>query len=530
MLFATSLPFWYARTHTSAGMTFTWSLVYEGDFNSYASFIRQSREGHLLFWNQFNCEPHSAAFFNLEFLLVGWLAAVLNLEAGPALQLARAVALIAIIPLFYGLAVATLRRGAVRAAVLVVTFTGGGLGWLELFLPSVVPLHPIDIFTSLHPSSWLQLQPHHLLAQTVSVASLLLFIRGELTGRVRWCAGAAVATAAVAAMRPYDALHLALTSCLFVGVTTLRAKQFHLGATVTRLAPAIGAAFPIAYQAWLFRYHPGFRSWGANAVMPAPEVVGVALGVGLVSIPLFFGLYRAFAMDAGPVPTFLACAVAASILLISSHPIFAFAYQYVTTLMVPGVLLAGWVCEPYAPRAGAWGAWVTVTLLVCVNGLTSAWLYPGMFEGLREGEHYFSTDLLLAYRWLDSHVAAGDVVLAVPENSNRLARYSKASTVAGYRFSTPNFQTKSQATVHFFQKATNDRFRRPLLREYGVRFVVVGPEEREIGRLGSRGLQAANLVPVFKTGDVDIFEVRFVRGSPKASAPPEADASPPPLQ
>jgi hypothetical protein len=63
-----TLPFQHSR--------FNGNLAFDSDSNDYYAFMNQSKLGQWLFHNPFTPEQHKAVFFNLEFLILGKLAAL----------------------------------------------------------------------------------------------------------------------------------------------------------------------------------------------------------------------------------------------------------------------------------------------------------------------------------------------------------------------------------------------------------------------------------------------------------------------
>ena len=121
-----------------------------------------------------------------------------------------------------------------------------------------------------------------------------------------------------------------------------------------------------------------------------------------------------------------------------------------------------------------------------------------------EPQRDWTRDEVLA--WLKEHARPGDVVVAMERTSNRIARSTPAAVVAGYRFSTVRFEEREEQLRRFYDGRTRDVSRMRMLKQYGVRYVVHGIEERE-----SAYDPAASpfLVEAFRRGGGAVYQVRW---------------------
>lgn len=203
----------------------------------------------------------------------------------------------------------------------------------------------------------------------------------------------------------------------------------------------------------------------------------------------------------------MACAALAGGVLTYSYPWLSFSFQFVTTLVVPALLLALARLEPWAgPAAGARRFRPLVALLLTVNALTSVTLWATHLGEVRAGDYRIARSDLAVFTWLDAHSRPRDVVLAALRTANRIPRYTHDAVAAGYVFSTVSFARKQAQVQRFYDAAADDAFRQRLLGELRVRYVVHGPDERRLGAYDPA--RSAFLAESFRDGPMTVYEVR----------------------
>jgi hypothetical protein len=116
---------------------------------------------------------------------------------------------------------------------------------------------------------------------------------------------------------------------------------------------------------------------------------------------------------------------------------------------------------------------------------------------------YQSGELVAAGAWLANNATSDDVVMAAIETSNYLAGVADTRQYVAHWVATLAYHEKDLNARWFFGGHFDDE-RRAFLLEHGLRYVVYGPTERELG--GDPGA-ASGLRPVFSTAGLDIFEV-----------------------
>jgi hypothetical protein len=120
---------------------------------------------------------------------------------------------------------------------------------------------------------------------------------------------------------------------------------------------------------------------------------------------------------------------------------------------------------------------------------------------------YQPAEIVAAGRWLNEHAATDDIVLAMVPTANYLVGVTATRAYVAHWVATLNYYTKD-ADARWFFGGRFDETRRAFLVEHGIRFVVYGPHERE---LGADPGDASGLQRVFAANGLDVFEMRSAR-------------------
>jgi hypothetical protein len=196
------------------------------------------------------------------------------------------------------------------------------------------------------------------------------------------------------------------------------------------------------------------------------------------------------------------CALSAAIVLTYSHHFFHFAFQFATNILVWACILILIRIEGSALRLWreSWGK-VLIACVLALNAFTSIALTAQAVLLARTGAFQIDASLLNAYAWLDKHSQRRELVMADYENSNQIPQYTHNTVFCGYD-NAVRFEEKSKEVEQFFTAATPDNFRKELLRQNAIRFIVVNNNEEP--RL--RGLQDVGLVhEVFRNQSTAIY-------------------------
>jgi hypothetical protein len=361
----TTLPYVRAALAPPAGRVFAGFFWFIDDSYNYLSFVQQAASGRVLFENKLVLQPHAPALFNLEWLIVGWLTALLG---GSPLVAYRLFGLAAAFPLVWGID-HWLRRSGLpdrgRLPALLLVATGGGLGGLATTLGSLSYTDAIDLSTGLFPALELLMSPHFVAATALFLWTLAALVEERTLP-------ALLLGSALALTRPYD----------FVLVVLVRVAGVALGYAprlwLRKLLPLAGYLPVVAYNYWLFYRNPAFTTFHAvnELIFPPWYAFAVALLPGLVLAgAVFRGLPGG---DARQYWLHLLAWIAAALAIIAAPPVH-FALQFLAGIGVPILVLAalGLARFPRALPAAAIGMSSTaVVALVMILGPDKRWFVP----------------------------------------------------------------------------------------------------------------------------------------------------------
>jgi hypothetical protein len=515
----TSIPYVVGVAMSAPQSSFDGVLVFEPDMNCYLSYMHQASHGLFLFHNPFTPEPHGNVLFNLEWLLGGWIAALPGSSPEIAFHVLRLAAIFGLCVIVSRLCSEFFSTKLMRRLVLVAITTGGGFGWVLLWPRTAALLGNVaflDTYAGLHPFFWMMLEPHFALGQVCAVAALVQFLRAERNGSARSYVGAGLVVALTGSIRPFDMLYLLTAFSLYLFGAVLVVRREHGSGLLLRRGLAILVPLPLlAYYYWLFRWHPVFRWWSIQNIVPPPDPVSLALSLGLLTLLLLASLRRPGDLAGnGCNRLLMASAAVASVAIVYSYPLLTFTMQALTTLVIPAMFVAVRRLEPAVVRLGRRPAGVLlVSAVVALNATSSAVLLAGKIQWVAAGQARTPRELASAYRWFEDHAGAREVIMAARESANRIPRYSLATTFDGYHFATVDAAAKDRMVRAFYSADTRDAERLALVSRYGIRYVFHGAAERALGTWDPAG--APWLTEVFHNSAAVIYKC----GLPAVEAP-----------
>jgi hypothetical protein len=239
-------------------------------------------------------EPHEPVLFNLEWLLLGKLAALMGGSMEFAFQVVRIGWIFALCIAVYWLCSFLFDTVMVRRIVFAAILLGGGFGWV-LHIPGLGGLLPgrlfLDIGAGIHPFFWMLLQPHFLIAASMALLTLCFFLRAETGGAKRDYLLAAVACFLAGAMRPFEMLYLVVAISLYMLMVAVWKRDAGPASRQVLRSLVVCVSIPLLiYYVWLFEFHDVFRWLGIQNVLAPPLPGSLLLSLGLAGVLLVSGL------------------------------------------------------------------------------------------------------------------------------------------------------------------------------------------------------------------------------------------------
>lgn len=475
-----SLPYVLAVLWPPHGRVFQGFFVFVDDHYFYLSFVRQAQDGALLFVNKFNDVPHGPGLVNLEWSLVGYLAALIG---WPAFAAYRLVALGAGL-LLLGLADAWLRGAGLpdshRLPGLALVAAGGGFGGLLLATGAFPVMRCMDVTTGLFPFLGLLNNPHFTIATGLLLAAL--WAACESTPRAQ--ATAVVLATALALVRPYDLV-------LFVAIRGAAVAATAPWRRWPRLLAPLAALLPvIAYLYWVFYKHPGFASFARTPYAP-PAMGDITLALAPATLLACLGLRAPVTSPEGRLlRVHLVAWMLVGLLIAVLQPVH-YSLQFVTGLGLPLLALG-------ALGLGRWRPLWTWTAAATLGTTALFTLYLML---LPLPIWYVSRERMQVALALDSLCADGDVAFSPPDIGLYIAGLTRCRPYAAQAVQ-PSFIARKALTDHFYSKATPEQRARILDLSCARHVVLPGP--------------GAPLPPSEWLGEATLFRRSAIAGSAPA--------------
>jgi hypothetical protein len=474
LILVTELPYVIARAASPPAHRFLGALRNVDDVNMYFSFIRQASEGHVLFEDRLTHIPHARAFFNLQFLAVGWLMRATDSDT-LAFALWRAIGIVALVAGFQ-LLLRVAQPPPLHARAMLLFLLGGGFGWLAALVGQ--PSFDWDISAAFHPFAQALQNPNFSLPHGLVLVLLALLYRGEQTARTSWYAAASAVALIEGLMRPYDLLTLWIALPALALAGAVRAPELH--ACLRRLLPLLVTAPLLGYYLLLFRVHPVFKHWASQGGTPPPTLLEHAAAVGLIGLVAAWRVVRRGEHPLAPGERVLLAWLFGVVLLVHGAKLTSllpFATQAATAGMAPVVLLA----LPLLPSATARAGWAALLL---VNSLSSAFLLQERTAVVSThfGYYHVRDAELQAFAWLRGAVRAGDVCAANYQDGNRIGRFVPVRVVLGHYSATPGAAAIEAQLGRLLSGGLDAEAVRRLFSSWGVHWVYFSPREHPEAR------------------------------------------------
>jgi len=541
----TCVPYLLGAALSSPERVFGGFVIGVEDGYSYLAKMGEGARGAWLFHIVYTSEPHNGALFFLFHILLGKLAAlVAGIGDWPLTEtmvvvyhVARVVSgVLLLLTVYRFIATFTASRAIRRLAFLIVAFSGG-LGWLLLLLgqPNWLGHAPIDLllpegFTFLVLYSF----PHIALGRTLLLLGFIV-LWNSFSEPPRGKGRQKENTLALLASWPFKSvasglcwLTMGLIVPFYVIVAYAVAGAAWLAVMVRRktivwhetlqTALACLVASPVViYSLFVFSVNPIMRQWSAQNLILSPHplhyVMGYALVGGLAILGVVYVWRRRDEMSwrlvawAVVVPPLLYLPFNLQRRLIEGWqvPLAVLAALGLVRFVLPAwrrTRLVHWLIRfPRYSRRGLTRWAIAFTLLimtptyVLLLGSGCVAIVARTAPIFREGGEVRALD------WLAGRATYEDVVLSSYELGNYLPARVGARVFIGLGTETAHIEDKRALMKRFFDPATSDDWRAQFLQDYGITYVLAGPEERFApGNLHS-------LSPVYQIEGYTVFQV-----------------------
>ncbi len=533
-----SVPYLYVHHITQPSHVFLGQIISTLDHNMYFSFIRQAESGHFLFRNRLTYIEHAPVFVNLEFWFVGTLQRITGFDENQLYKWWRILGIVSLVTGFVLNARLLLQSTAKVYAATALFLFSGGIGFIHtslnlmgfravvkhwgVFGYSATSALSLDTSSCIMPFNQMMTNPHFSLPTGIILLGFYYFLSAEMKNNLSHYALSGCFFFLTGLIRPYDILPVVCAIPVYVALTNKAGKFSGLekpGAVVWRLLPVMCVVPVLAYNVWLFRWHPVFSHWSSQGnnshMIPSFLVHYVNFGIiGLLAL-LRVALYKKVRFGSSEI--FLS--ILFVVTLIINHA------GHYTTLMPWSFQVGAFAAAPLvllgcAPEYGelfrqryVYRIFVTAVALVVVASNLALVEFRCAIIGDRKNFSHMLTskDEYDSWIWLRNHSRPGEVLLSSFYSSSRIAKYTDLNVVAGHPFVTPEFERTQQIAAKVVFDSVIGQPAWEALQQLRVDYIYIGPTERVFARYQIKDTDSVRRV--FSNPVVDIYKILRKTGS-----------------
>jgi len=478
----TLVPYAVANAMPQPGMEFAGLLINPMDGFSYLAKMRQGAEGEWLFRLPYAPDPGPGVLLFQYHMMLGHLSRLLGLSLLSTYHGARVASSFIMYLSGFLLFSRLLPIPRARWSAFLVTLAGSGLGWVGFLfgrMPSDLTIpESIPFFSCLANA-------HFPLATALVLGTATTILAGPRNAALG-TAMAFVLGFLLGAVQPFAVIGLALALALWL----LWEASVHEGGFRKALAGhpgvrarvlvffGLGGGIWVAYDYWILRSHPVLAAWTAQNQTLSPPIIDYLFGYAVILVPGMIAIFRARSYRSPEGRLMLAWAVAGALLLYA--PV-AFQRRLALGLFYP---LAALAALGIVSVAGSRRRVAMILMVVILAGLPSNLLAAAAGPvQVGRGDPLLVVDSsdLDAYRWMETHVEGGPIVLAGPTTGNRLPAYADVRVLYGHPFETPNADLARADVEAAFSGNMPLGEALTWLEKNGVQYVFYGPLERGLG-------------------------------------------------
>ncbi len=435
-LLAIAAPYWDGYRRAPAGWRFDGFVGgYPDDYYGYLAWMRQARDGFVLFKDYFTTEPHGRVFFHPLFWAMGTMS---RLTGAPLLipwYVVHAFGCGLLLVTVYRFAAHFTPDAPARVLALALVTTSTGFGWLTAptgttpWIARSIDLWHVetDEFRAL-TSSFFTLP----VALTCMLLAFLHALRYLRTARRTDAVASGVYALALVATHQYDIVVLYAV----LGAYVLVAARRHVARVAIVAVPSL---LYCLYSVAVVRLDPVFAQH-VHVSMRTPTPLACALGWGLPLVLAAIALLTPAVWRSGRDLGFLAVWLVVGMVLLALP--LGFARKLMWGMHVPmcvlGAMLVVEVLRSAGralPRRAATAVVVAGSILVTIAaGIGTVPLYRNLFVHPAPPAvgDYLPDDYLEALRWLDDHTEPAEVVLASLPLAALIPGYTGCVTFVGH--------------------------------------------------------------------------------------------------
>jgi hypothetical protein len=491
------LPFlWVLFSGSASDLQFMGGLHAFAEVASKLSKVTQGAQGQWLVQYLHTPEPHGGVLIDILYVLLGQIARVTQLEPIIIFHVARVGAALFMYMALYYLGASIWMRVRTRRVFFLLAVVGAGLGWLfapltgraaypDINLSVMYPFQttlvnvewPLAIgFLSILLSALIVvLRPGNYDLPDVTNSGLLVFVFSLLLSLIY----------------PMALLPLSVAFIILLITRAIRGRGVSSRESSWLLWFLVPALPIVAYDIAAFSFNSvAFQLWQQSSTLPAPPLLDLIVGFGLVLIIALPGLWRAVRKFEPDGNQFML--VWLIVVLIAAYALPIGRFGFAIGLMIPLAYFGARALEdfwfPFVGRPWRLRIFVMLLPLLAVSH-AYVLMIPLTQLNYPDNPLFLPRDYAFAFQWLNLQSRQHEVVLAAPEPSIWLPAWSGKRVVFGTARHTLNPAEKRQTVIDWYQTEETAESCADLLEGrgtagsgYRVEYVVFGPREAAIGR------------------------------------------------
>lgn len=482
-------PLWIGWQTTPADEVFLARVpITASDTPAYYSQIEQSRQGRLLFANQFTSEAQRPTLFHPLWLVTGWIAAIANLTPPIAYQAARLLATIAFMWLAWVVLGRMFTHPRWRWFGLILLVTSSGLGWLtsQEFRQHIdLGATPVDLWVA-ESNTFMSISHSALFIGSQALMLFILWqfwrwVEGERMGGQRWLGPA---LALLALIHPYDVITVVSVMGAWAVWQTLQGRLTTAQWRNLLISGAQWAAWlvpVVLYEGLVVFREQAMLGWLQQNLdySSAPYLVLLAYGT---LVPL--AAYGAFDRknQQSSLTAFLVVWIIVTLLLLY-FPGLTVQRRLMNGLHIPiAILAAAGLMAVSRQVRGLWRG-VVVGLILVTATFSNVLNITTDSQAVIPGHtvHYpprITQSEAAAAEWLRDNTQISDVIWAEVWLGNALPGLNGRTVVMGHAHQTLNLQGRLRDWLAFQQGQHSESERSAMLQRLNVDYIVWRDQDR----------------------------------------------------
>ena len=508
LMIVSSLPYLVAWAATPEGARFTGLLVNPLDGHSYIAKMRQGLDGSWRFRLAFTPESQDGAYLFLLHLALGHLARWTGSRLIWVYHGARVLAGVGLLVTAYRFILFLGGDWAQRRLALLLLTISSGLGWLAAplgYMSADLWVPEAFVFYSIMDTL------HFPLAITLMLVVLMALAHPDQ--RPDWRRGlvASGASVGLSVVQPFGVIPVYAALTVWLALRWLRDRQVELRRIGwTTAAGLTGVVYPL-YGLLAIQADSALATWSLQNQTPSPPLWDWLLSFGLLTALAAPGAVLTARCRSDGDLLALAWLIAAGV---GMYAPLALQRRLALGLQVPLALLAavGWQ-QVIRPRLQVRLRKPLITALAALSALTNLFLMTMFILGALAGEprFYLSEGEWQALVWLREKVSHDQVVLCAPQTGMFVPAWAGQRVVYGHPFETVDAKRREAQVEAYWSGKMDTAEQESFLQKNGVKYVLVGPRELDIGRwtpdIGRWTSDIGHWKRVFEAGDVKVYEV-----------------------